>query len=541
LRSGGTEALRSNRPLAAVVAALLVLVVAVVAALAGGSGEPPPATGAAAIVPGNALAYVHLSTDPSRPAVKRALALARLFPDYFLASAAVTTRLGAIAGGSGSVDFAHDIRPWLGKEAAFALLNTTTSTAGSLIVLDVTDQGRASAFLNRSGASTAGAYGGVALLRYQSGTELAFVGHYLALGQDASVRAAIDVAAGRTASLQSDAAYRAAAAGEPADRVLDAYASLAGVRRLLAPQHGPLGALGVLLFKPSLTGATISVSALARGAQVRVHSALDPALARLTGTGKTAFTPTLQNVIPAGSTLMLDVTGLDQVAPRVLDAGAAGGVAGRIGPLLRRLGAALVSEGVNVPAIVSIFRGETAVAIAPATRTKSRAPTLVIVARTQDEAATRTALAALELPLEQLFPAPSSGPGQAPLFNDRQIAGVTAHQLSLAPGLEFDYAVFNGLVVISTSLNGIAGVAARAHPIANDSSFKSTLANRPDRVTSLLFLDFSQLLSLGEQTGLTRSARYRAIRADLEKVRAVGLDSTSGEADTTAELFLQIL
>ena len=68
----------------------------------------------------------------------------------------------------------------------------------------------------------------------------------------------------------------------------------------------------------------------------------------------------------------------------------------------------------------------------------------------------------------------------------------------------------------------------------------ATLASRPQRVTSLLFLDFSQLLSLGEQTGLTPSARVRALTPDLEKIRGVGMDSTSGEADTTAELFLQI-
>jgi hypothetical protein len=58
--------------------------------------------------------------------------------------------------------------------------------------------------------------------------------------------------------------------------------------------------------------------------------------------------------------------------------------------------------------------------------------------------------------------------------------------------------------------------------------------------TSLLFLDFSQLLSLGEQTGLTRSAAFEALRPDLERIRAVGLNSASGEADTTAELILQI-
>ena len=70
--------------------------------------------------------------------------------------------------------------------------------------------------------------------------------------------------------------------------------------------------------------------------------------------------------------------------------------------------------------------------------------------------------------------------------------------------------------------------------------FGAALGGRPAEVTSLGFADFSQLLSLGEQTGLTRSAQYRALRGDLEKIRAVGLDSTSGEADSTAELFLEI-
>jgi hypothetical protein len=59
-------------------------------------------------------------------------------------------------------------------------------------------------------------------------------------------------------------------------------------------------------------------------------------------------------------------------------------------------------------------------------------------------------------------------------------------------------------------------------------------------MTSLLFLDLSQLLSLGEQTGLTTSAQFPALRADLKRIQAVGLESTSGEAESTAELFLQI-
>jgi hypothetical protein len=95
-------------------------------------------------------------------------------------------------------------------------------------------------------------------------------------------------------------------------------------------------------------------------------------------------------------------------------------------------------------------------------------------------------------------------------------------------------------VVVSTSLEGIAGVAERARSLAAGPSYRAVLGASPKRVTSLLFLDFSQLLSLAEQTGLTRGVRYRALKPDLEKIRAVGLYSTRGEADTTAELFLQI-
>jgi hypothetical protein len=525
-----------------VLAVSLVLVLVVAVALSSGPGEPPPATGAAEVVPADALIYLHFSTDPTRPGVKRALALARRLPGFPLLTAALATRLGAILGGSSgaAVDFGTQVRPWLGKEAAFALLNTSTSTAGSLIVLDVRNRRRASAFLTGAGAGEDGSYHGAALLHQGSGTVLAFVRHYLVFGQDASVRAAIDVAAGRAGSLASSPAYEHAAAGEPAGRVLDAYASVAGVRRVLAPRGGLLGALGVLLNQPALTAATISVSAVFGGARVRVHSAIDPIVARLSGPAPSPFTPTLTDLMPAGASVLLDVRGLGRVAPRVLAAAAAGGLGRGVGPLLGRLGSALRSEGVDIERILSIFSGETAVALSPATSgSAGHGPALVIVTRTH-QAATREALAALELPLAQLFPPPSAGAGQAAVFSDVQVAGVTAHRLSLAPGLQLDYAVFHKLVVLATSLQAIAAVARHSHPLAGEPAYEATLGHRPDQVTSLLFLDFSQLLHLGEQTGLTGSARLAALRPDLRKIRAIGLASTRGEADTTAELFLQI-
>jgi hypothetical protein len=528
--------------LAALAGVLLLAAVVAAVALSGGSEDAFP-TGAASIVPADTLAYINLSTDSSRPAVRQELALLERFPSYPLASAALLTRLASIVGGGKSVNFATDIKPWLGNEVAVAFLNTTSSAAGSLIALAVTDQSRARALLLRSGATSNGTYRGVQLYHYRTGTELAFVRNYLTLGQAASVRAAIDVSTGTSASLATNPAYLRASAGEPSDRVLDAYASAAGIQRILVSRGGALGGLGVLLYQPALDGAAISVTPAVGGAEVLVHSALNPSLKRLSGPPTPPFLPTLQNVAPSGSTLFLDTDGLDNAAPVVFKAAAAAGIGGQIGPLLHRLGDALAAEGVSPRTLVSLFSGETAVAVVPGRAGpagNARPPGLIIVSRTKDEAQTKATLATMEVPLAQLFPTPSSGPGQAPEFNDVQIDGVTAHELSLTPGLQLDYAVFNGLVVVSTTRDGIAAVIAHQRAIAGDRRFRATLATRPRRVSSLLFLDFSQLLSLGEQTGLTPSARVRALTPDLGKIRGVGMDSTSGEADTTAELFLQI-
>lgn len=525
---------------------LAAVIVAAAVAIAIIAGETtPPATGAAALVPGDALAYVHLSTDPSRPAVKQAQELARRFPRSSLFTAAVENRLSALVGGGKSgIDYSRDIRPWLGKEAALALLNTTGTTAGSEIILDVSNHAAAQTFLSDAGAAPAGVYRGTALYAYRSGAELAFVSHYLVIGQRASVRVAIDVADGQRQSLDGVRGYRNAASGEPDDRVLDAYASAAGLQRLLVPRGGLIGALGQLVYQPALTATTVSLSPASGGAKIRVHGAIDRRLERGGGPPTPEFDPTLQHVVPAGSLLMLDTRGLARIAGPVLRAGATSGIARNLGPLLGRLGSALQSEGVNVQAVEALFDGETAVAIGPGSTARGAgravSSSLLIVTRTGDQSAAATQLAELELPLSQLFPTPQSGSGAVPEFYDRQVGGVTAHQLALAPGLELDYAVFRGLIVISTNLGGIGAVASHAHPLADEPVFKAAFGSDPGNVTSLVFLDFNQLLSLAEQTGLFRGALYSELRPDLQRVRAVALSSMRGEADSTAELFLQI-
>ena len=277
----GREFLRRRLALAGVSLAVVIAVVAVL--VFSGSGPVPPATGAARIVPADVLGYVNLSIDPGRPAVRDAEALARKFPDLPLAYAAAVSRLTAIVGGSSSVDFATGIRPWLGKEAAFALLDTPGASAPSLIVLDVSSRTRAQRFLISAGAAPVAVYDGVRILGYSSGTELAFVSHYLVVGPDGAVRGAIAAGTGRARSLAADPAYQRAAAGEPAGRVLDVYLPAAGLRRVLEPRGGVIGAIAGLLDRPALVGTTLSVSAVSGGADVQIHSTLRPGGRRRAG------------------------------------------------------------------------------------------------------------------------------------------------------------------------------------------------------------------------------------------------------------------
>ncbi|MCW2967221.1 MAG: hypothetical protein JWM71_993, partial [Solirubrobacteraceae bacterium] len=73
--------IHARRRAVAVAVLAAVVAVAIVLATAGSSPQGPP-DAAARLVPADVLAYVHVSTDGGRDAVRRALALARRFPAY---------------------------------------------------------------------------------------------------------------------------------------------------------------------------------------------------------------------------------------------------------------------------------------------------------------------------------------------------------------------------------------------------------------------------------------------------------------------------
>jgi hypothetical protein len=127
-----------------------------------------------------------------------------------------------------------------------------------------------------------------------------------------------------------------------------------------------------------------------------------------------------------------------------------------------------------------------------------------------------------------------------PTFKEVDVDGAQAFQLRLGPAIELDYAVFDAKLVLSTSLDGVRAVKRHDGSLADNRSFQTTLGDRPRSVTSLVFLDFRQLLRLGERTGLNDSRSYVAIKPDLEKIAAVGAAATGGETESTTELLIQI-
>lgn len=525
-----------RRLLALLAAVGVVAAVVAVVLLASSGGDDPPSTAAAKLVPSNALVFLNVSTDPDRDGVKRAVALGGKLPAFRAVRTTIERRLGSR---QGPINFARDVRPWLGDEAALAVLPTSGTVSESEIVLDVRDRAKAESFIKRSaGGSSTAKYRGVAIHRYGT-VATAFVSGDLVIAPEPVIHGAIDRSKGRGDSLAKAKLFQQAYDGLPAGRVIDVFVSRDGVHRLLAPAGGILGLAGTVVDQPALEAVGASVTASGGKAQLTVHTALDRALAKATPATFKPFSPELVSDVPSGTLAYLGLAGLDRAAARLLALAGASGVNGAgLAQLAARARATLERRaGVDLDRdVLSILRGEAGLFVLPAVP----APTLAVVAKTPDEKRTREALAKLQLPLARLFAPPSTGAGQAPTFQDRDIGGVDAFQLRLTPTVELDYAVFDGKLVIATSLAGIRRIKDDKQSLSDDAAFQSVLSSRPSRVTSLVFLDFGQLLSLSERTGLGQDPAYLAVRDDLHRVRAVGMATSAGKDETTAEITIAL-
>lgn len=522
---GTPPVLRDRRALVGLLALVVAAVVAFVA-LRGGDDAPPSAD-AAGLVPASALAYLHVSTDGDREAVRRGLSLLRRAGAEDGASRQLSGLLSAREGQP--VDFARDVRPWLGDEAALAITGGRGTTAGSLLLLSVADEAKARDFLSRNGGRARRSdRRGTEVSTFQSGAVAAFVDGFLAIGQRATVNAAIDLAAGEGRALADAQLYRDATAGQPDGRVLDGYATVDGIRRLLAPQQGLLGLAGAMLDQPGLRAAGIAVTAEQKTARLSARQVLDPRGRR----APPSFTPSLTNSVPRRALAYAGFTSVERAVPLLFGlGGVGGGGVSDTAALVREAGRLLEASGVSFARdVLPLFGREVAVAVVDAGGT----PAVALLARVGDAGRTATALRNLEPAIARLF-APEGA--EAPAFADGSAGGVATRALVAGDGAEIHYAVHDGTLALSTSPAALAAVLRPDGSIADNPDYKAVIPDSQSELTSIVFFDFSQLLSIFEPLGLTGAS---GLFADLQSVRAVGLTSMSGEAQSTAELTFEI-
>jgi hypothetical protein len=513
---GDTDASSSGPPqrAALILAVALLLAAGIVAVLATrGSGAPD---GAAKLVPADALLYAHASTAPGRAADARLEALAARFTTAREGVAALGASLTPAAG---RLSFSRDVRPWLGDEVAYALLDAGPGRTQPMLVAAVADRPKAEALLAKLGAITAGAERGVALRRLPGQSVAAFAGTFLVAGPEPAVRAAIDREQGDGQPSLADArVYRRAAKTRDGGASADLFTTAAGLRHLLAGRSGLPGVAGRLLAGPQVEGVSAQAKVVDGGLKLTARVIRAPG-----GPARASFEPSMQNRVPAGGAAFLDLPSAGALADLVSRAGGGSFVAG-----LRDALPAVA--GIELDAVLAPLQGEAALSIASGATT----PVITLASRTRDEAATREALANLQSPLADRLA------GGAP-FSERDAGSTSTFTLDVTPELQPSYAVAKGLVVASTARSGLDQLRAPKAPLGGVDAFKRLAPDQGDKVEALGFLDPRQLLSLGEQGGLP--ALSPALRDDLGRIRSAGVvvgEDATYPTDTDAELTVQI-
>jgi hypothetical protein len=488
---------------------LAVAVVAVAVVLAVRPGGSPDRL--AGLAPPDALGWVHTSTGGGDDGL---WSPARRFPTL----ADLPGRLaGAFGLAASRLDVARDVRPWLGGEAGVALVDAGGRSA-PLLLAAVDDRAAADAALRRLGARPAGGGGLYSLAA--PGTAAGLTARVLAAGPERAVRAALARDAGRGGpGLASTPGYRRAIAARGAG-ALDAYASAAGVRRLLSASSPLVRAAAALAAGPALEAVAAEAEPAEGGVRVHARVLRGPA-----APAPASFAPGLLGRVPLESTAaVVAMPGGDALAALAARLGGAAA--------LSALRAAARGAGVDLDRdVLGPLRGDAVLSL----QARGQTPVLSLVARTVAPATTRDALARLQAPVAHRLTG-----GAARGFD---AVGAGAFTLPVTARLQPSYGVSGDVLVASTAQLGLeqARAAARGAPQAPALAPLADLAG--GRVQALGFLDLQALLRLGERTGLTAGSGFGAARADLVPVRAAGAVVRQGPdhpTDTTAELFLQI-
>jgi hypothetical protein len=497
--------------LVVLVAAIVLIVAVAVPALPcsfPGGDQCAPDDDAIALVPDDALAYVHANLDPDTQEYSDLADLAGQLP---LFSDQIARRaLAALGEAHGSsVDFDRDIRPWFGGEVALALLDGA-GKPDPVELIEVADADGADKFAEQvtSGTTTAKQING-----------------FLVIGSATDVASVSDTADGGD-SLADDSDAKTALGELPSHHVADAWLSPDGITRLIIPPRSALTALTPLLAPGASKGAAASLGTSDDGDsfELSVRSVLDPKQAESSPgffAAFPAFEPQLPDQLPAAALAYLGFAAPGKTIQALLQqAGSeAPGVADAFDQLTHQL---RHESGLNVVGDLVDALGDEAGLTLDATSSSGSSssagqpfPYLTFVSSGVDEDKLREALAALQGAVGDIS-------------SDQQVAGVDAHTLQVSQTVAITYAIVDGLAVAATSPDGVASIAGEEGSLADDDRFKAATDGFADQVSLLGYVDFHDLIGLAEQLGLASDPVYATFAGEFRR-----LDALAFEVDTS--------
>ena len=526
-----------------------------------GGDECPPEDEAIALVPGDATAYAHVEIDPGAQQYEEAAALAERLPTV---TEQIVARLPAPRGVS--LDYRRDVAPWLGGEAALALVPAGGGDPEPTLLLEVGDQGGANGFVERLAGRdpNTGTHDGVDVRLAGGGRAVAQVGGFVVVGPAAQVRRVIDTE-------QGDRPLEDAG---PASEVLDAlpdlrlaelYVSEDGADDLLAPGTA-LGSFEAFVDARATLGAGAALVATDAGLELEIHSVLDPERAESTPgffAAFPAFEPHLAGEVSEEALAYLALgdpqqsiadlvaqataeapaiaAGFEDVGERLREAGNVN-LEKEVLPLLTSQAAVVVepapaSGGAGAPEAEIPGAGGGAQDLPPVAPAPG-VPYVSLIVDEVDEEQARKALARLQVPIAKAL-----DPGrslQAPVFKEQEIDGVEARSLRISPTVELTYAIVDGRLVISTDPDGVRQVQSGEGSLEDSDRFEQATEGFPDDVSALLYLDIGGLLRLAEATGLGEDPAYALFSREFRRLEGLGVAVKRGDDKIDTEIRLTI-
>jgi hypothetical protein len=531
-----------------VVAAIILFLALAVPALpcqAPGGDVCPPADDAVHLVPSDALVYVHVNADPDTQQYKEASSIAARVPT--ITQQAIDRLIGRLPGPKGNPpDFARDIEPWFGGEAAIALVPAGAGAAEEIQLLEISNAAAAQRFADSiaTGKTQTASYRDVSVQVDRRGLATALVGGFLAIGRESGVRDVIDSQSGAsgTGSLAGDPAAQAARGDLPDDRLADVYISKDGIARFVANPRGPLTTFASVIGPGASKGAAAGLVATGQGLDLDVRSVLDPAREKAHPGFFAAFPkfqPSLAGSLPSGS---LGYVGIGDPGStlRALVGQAATeepGLAAAVGDLVKT-----VSKKGNVDleaGLLPALGGEAAFALESksgggqgAATQSSGTPYVAFLGTGIQGSDAARALSGIEAPL-----AAALNPGGQPAaFTSHKVDGVTTHSLELSPSVDLTYALVASGLVVASDPAGVAKLARGGGGLSDVGLYKDATAGLPGEVSLLGYLNLQGLIALGERAGLAEDPAYATFAPEIRKLQALGLAVQSSDDELSTDL-----